>query len=359
MKKRTFLKNLGFGTGAALLLPSILTSCENSSDEDFKLWTWTGGNKEIEQWDAEFKRLANAGFHGVLCGGGESVLEKTIPIAKKYGLEIHAWMWVMNQPGNKETQAHPEWYAVSREGNSSLDTRPYVDYYQWLCPNKPEVQNYLFDRMMKVVDLKDLDGLQLDYIRFCDVILPKGLWSKYDLIQDHEMPEFDFCYCETCRSKFEKQYGFDPLEIEDPSSSEEWKQFRYDSITNVVNMLAKGVHQRDKKISASVFATPQRARKLVRQAWDQWDLDFVFPMIYYKFYDEPVDFVKTGTAEGIEALNDRIPLYTAQYLHDKSNEEVKDFIKAAKAGGAQGLALYDYGLMNDEFLEIIQMHQNL
>lgn len=360
MKKRKFLKQLGLGTGATLLLPNFLTSCDHHDQtEDFKLWVWTGGDKEESQWDAEFKRLADAGFHGVLCGGGEKNLKRTIPIAKKYGLEIHAWMWVMNQPGNKEAQANPEWYAVSREGNSSLDVRPYVDYYQWLCPNKPEVQEYLFNRLMKVTELEGLDGLQLDYIRFCDVILPKGLWSKYGLIQDHEMAEFDYCYCDTCRTAFKDKHGIDPLELEDPSTSPEWKAFRYDSITNVVNMIAKGVHARNKKISASVFATPTRARKLVRQAWDQWDLDLVFPMIYYKFYEEPVDFVRTGTAEGVSALKGRIPLYTAQYLHDKTNDEVRDFIKAAKDGGSEGLALYDYGLMSDEFLATIKAHQKI
>jgi uncharacterized lipoprotein YddW (UPF0748 family) len=134
------------------------------------------------------------------------------------------------------------------------------------------------------------------------VILPRGLWSKYDLIQDHEMAEFDFCYCDTCRSKFKAQTGIDPMEMKEPSANEEWKQFRYDAITNMVNLIAEGVHERGKEISASVFATPTRARKLVRQAWDEWNLDFVFPMIYYKFYDEPVDFVRTGTAEGVDAL---------------------------------------------------------
>lgn len=355
MKKREFLKKTGLGATALAFSPFIFQSCESNDPNDFKLWIWTGGgNKSDDQWNQEFTRLKEAGFHGVLCGGGKAVLEKTIPIAQKHGLEIHSWMWVMNQPGNKEAQAHPEWYAVSREGNSSLDVRPYVDYYQWLCPNKPEVQEYLFNRMMEVCDMEGLAGVQLDYIRFCDVILPKGLWAKYDLVQDYEMPEFDFCYCDTCRSKFKAQSGYDPLELEDPSQDEAWARFRWDSITNVVNMIAKGVHARNKKLSASVFATPTRARKLVRQAWDEWDLDFVFPMIYYAFYEEGLDFVESGTREGVEALNGSKPLYTAQYLHDKTNEEVSGMIKAAKAGGAEGLAFYDYGLLNDEFIEIVK-----
>ena len=358
MNKRTFLKQLGLGTGAALAFPTFFTGCEATPNEDFKLWVWTGGDdKTSEDWKQEFTKLKEAGFHGVLVGGGHNTLPTAIPEAKALGLEIHAWVWTMNQPGDKEAQAHPEWYAVSREGNSSLDVRPYVDYYQWLCPNKPEVQEYIFNKMMDICDLEGLDGVQLDYVRFCDVILPPGLWSKYDLVQDHEMPEYDFCYCDTCRDKFKAKSGYDPLDKEDPSQDEDWRQFRYDSITEVVNKIAVGVHERKKKLSASVFASPSLARKFVRQAWDDWDLDFVFPMIYYKMYDEPVEFVKTATREGVDALKGSKPLYTAQYLHDKNAEEVRQSIEMAKAGGCEGLAVFNYSLLSDEFLEVIKAAQ--
>lgn len=133
----------------------------------------------------------------MLCGGGKQVLEKAIPVAKKHGLAIHAWLWTMNRPGDATAQNHPEWYAVSRKGNSSLDVRPYVDYYQWLCPTKQPVQEFVFEGMMEVCDMEGLDGIQLDYVRYCDVILPRGLWSKYDLVQDHEMAEYDFVTAKT------------------------------------------------------------------------------------------------------------------------------------------------------------------
>ena len=355
MNKRTFLKNLSLGAGTALLAPSLLTACQAAQEAGFKMWMWVGGgaDKPMEEWETQFKRLASLGFHGVLAGGGVETLKKTVPLAKSLGLEIHSWQWVMNRPGNKEAQAHPEWYAVSREGNSSLDVNPYVGYYQWLCPTKPEVQDYIIKGMKKIAQVEGLDGVQLDYVRYCDVILPKGLWEKYDLVQDHEMPQFDFCYCDTCRTKFKAEQGRDPLELEDPSQDEEWKQFRYDSITNLVNRIAKEVHGLDKQLSASVFATPTRARKLVRQAWDEWDLDFVFPMIYYKFYDEPIEFIKSGTEEGLAALKGSKPLYTAQYLHDKTPEDVQQMIDLVKAAGAQGIAFYDYGLLDEPKEQII------
>lgn len=359
MNKRKFLKQLGLGTFAIAATPTLFSSCTTESTEDFKLWMWVGNgaDKTESEWRTQFTRLKDLGFHGILAGGGVETLKTTVPMAKSMGLEIHSWQWVMNRPGNKEAMAHPEWYAVSRNGESSLDVNPYVGYYQWLCPSKPEVQDYIIQSMIDIAEVEGLDGVQLDYVRYCDVILPRGLWEKYDLIQDHEMPEYDFCYCETCRNKFKAESGYDPLDLDDASQDEKWRQFRFDSITNLVNRIAKEVHNRDKKLSASVFATPTLARKFVRQAWDEWDLDFVFPMIYYQFYAEPMDFVRTATAEGVKALGGSKPLYTAQYLSEKTSEDVAAMIVAAKAGGSSGLAFYDYGLLDDGKAEVIKTLQ--
>ena len=356
MNKRKFIKQLGLGSAALVASPVFFTSCETNTQEDFKMWMWVGNgtDKKEEEWRTQFTRLKELGFHGVMAGGGKETLKMTIPLAKSLGLEIHSWQWVMNRPGNKEAMAHPEWYAVSRNGESSLDVNPYVSYYQWLCPSKPEVQDYIIKGMIDIADLEGLDGVQLDYVRYCDVILPRGLWEKYDLIQDHEMPEYDFCYCDTCRDKFKSESGYDPLDQDDPSQDQKWKQFRYDSITNLVNRIAKEVHARDKKLSASVFATPDLARKFVRQDWDKWDLDFVLPMIYYQFYAEPMDFVRTATAEGVKALKGSKPLYTAQYLSEKTSEDVSAMMEATKAGGANGIAFYDYGLLDEEKTKVLE-----
>ena len=346
------------GTAGVVLAPSLLSGCKPNEQvkDDFKTFIWVGNSAEktMEDWVTQFTRIKSLGFDGVFAGGDAETLDMTASIAKSMGLEIHSWQWVMNRPGNKEAMAHPEWYAVSRKGESSLDVNPYVGYYQWLCPTKLEVQEYIIQDMMSIAEIADVDGVQLDYVRYCDVILPRGLWDKYNLVQDHEMPEFDFCYCDDCQSKFKAEHGYDILSIEDPTQDQAWRQFRYDSITNLVNRIAVEVHAKNKKLSASVFATPTLARKYVRQAWDEWDLDFVMPMVYYKMYAEDVEFVKTASEEGVAVLAGSKPLYTAQYLHDKTNVELQQTIEMAKAGGAQGMAFYDYGLLNKDFGDIVK-----
>ncbi|HEY9116641.1 MAG TPA: hypothetical protein VIN11_02380, partial [Roseivirga sp.] len=59
------------------------------------------------------------------------------------------------------------------------------------------------------------------------------------------------------------------------------------------------------------------------------------------------------TEEGLTALNGSKPLYTAFYLADKNNEELKGAIEQVQQTDANGMAFYDYGLLNDEFREII------
>ena len=361
MKKRTFIKNLSLATGATLVAPSLLTSCNpsESQDDDFKFWIWINGNnqKSTDDWKEELELFAQAGITGLLVGGGRNMLEKIIPIARSLGQEVHAWLWTLNRPGDKEAMKHPEWYTVSRNGESSLDVRPYVNYYQWLCPTKPEVQQYVKDSMVSHCDIEGLTGIHFDYVRYCDVILPKGLWSKYNLVQDHEMPEYDFCYCDTCRSKFEAEHGYDPKEQEDPSQDEKWRRFRWDSVTNLVNQTTKEIRKKGKLVSAAVFPYPDLARKLVRQSWNEWDLDLVFPMIYNNFYEEGIAWVEYATKQGVETLNGKFPLHTGIYVPPTKPEEIASAIQAAKNGGASGLSFFSNGSLKQEKFEAFKTSQ--
>lgn len=354
MKKREFIKNISLSSAAIMLAPALLSSCgTNESKEDFKYWVWVDGNNEktISDWTTELTALREAGITGLIIGGGREMLEKLIPIAKTLGQEVHAWLWTMNRPGDKEAQAHPEWYAVSRNGASSLEVNPYVGYYQWLCPSKPEVQEYVKNYMVSHCDIEGLSAIHLDYVRYCDVILPKGLWSKYGLVQDHEMAEYDFCYCETCQGNFESAHGYRPDSLEDPSMDEKWRKYRWDSITKLVNQVCAAVHAEGKQMSAAVFPYPELAKQLVRQSWNEWDLDIVFPMIYHNFYEEDIPWIEFATRQGVNDLNGKFPLHTGVYLPEMQPEEISQAIAAAKAGGAKGVSFFSNGALKEERLK--------
>ena len=318
-------------------------------EQEFKRWSWVhgGGSRTPQEWRAQYGRLADAGLHGVLVGGGDPSTHAEA--AHTAGLEFHRWVWTLNRNGDEWVKAnHPEWFTVSRKGESSLTHPPYVGYYKWLCPTRTEVRDYLRDSILEIAREPQVDGVHLDYVRHCDVILPRGLWSKYDLIQDREYPEFDFCYCDTCRETFASSHGTDPLDFPDPPANEAWRQFRWDSVTGLVGVLAEAVHGEDKPITAAVFPTPSIARRLVRQAWDVWPVDAVFPMLYHSFYEEGLDWIGEGVKEGLASLAlpeaaDFLPrkLFAGLYLPSLSEQERAQAVEIAREAGADGVSFFE------------------
>ena len=350
--RRDFLQ----ATGAGLLAARRWQPAATDRRSAFSLWTWVhGGAREVDLagWRTRYARLRASGFTGVLVSGGEAAMHGEAAHAE--GLVLHRWIWTMNRSGDATVKAeHPEWFSVSREGRSSLTHPPYVGYYQWLCPTRRAVREYLAGVVDGVAATPGVDAVHLDYIRHPDVILPRNLWETYGLVQDHEMAPFDFCYCEACRDRFARETGRDPLALEDPAADVAWRAFRWRMVTETVEVLARAVHARGKAISAAVFPTPTIARRLVRQAWDRWPLDVVFPMTYHGFYVEPVSWIEGAVAEGVTALPTATPLVAGLYLPDLPPPALPEAIRAARRGGASGVAMFEAGGLTDAHLAAVR-----
>jgi len=356
MNKRDFIRSAILG---GLTIKEVLQQTSHSpifyssrSFEGKKFWAWVNPNdREAEsEMDARYAKWKEHGIDGIFF---EADNEKHFLSARKNGLATHRWMWIMNRPDKALMQNYPEWFAVSRKGQSVVSNPPYVDYYRWLCPNKPEVLNYLEAQVSESVSKPYVDGIHLDYIRYCDVILPVNLWQTYNIKQNAELPEYDFCYCNTCRSAYQRIHGVDPLKLEHPDQSASWRRFRYNSITRVVNHLASTAAEYGKPVSAAVFPTPEIAKRIVRQDWVNWKLDAVFPMIYHGFYRENVQWIGEAVEEGVTALNNRFPLYAGLFLPDFAGAaEIEKGISLALKNGAVGVSLF--GTVNDDILKIVK-----
>lgn len=352
MRRRAFVARMG-EAAAAVSLGGLSCSGPRAARMP-RRWTWVhgGGERPIDEWRQAFARLRRAGFGGVLAGGGD--VTALADAAHAEGLLFHRWIWVLNRSGDSWViEHHPEWFTVSREGRSSLEHPPYVGYYRWLCPTRDEVRRYVSREVAKLASDPAIDGVHLDYVRHADVILPRGLWSKYGLVQDREYPEFDFCYCDVCREAFRTQRGTDPLDLPDPTADEAWRSFRWNTVTGLVRELADAAHAHDTPISAAVFPSPSIARRLVRQAWDEWPLDAFFPMLYHGFYEQDVAWIGRTVREGVTALGGRAPLYAGLYLPDLPPAELARAIAAATEGGAAGIALFEMGGLSDEHLMVL------
>lgn len=334
----------------------IVNEAENST---FKFSTWITANSEKSNKDyiSEFKSYKDAGIDEILINTltDPKLLDRLVTIANKEGLKVHAWIFAMNRPYDSIALQHPEWYAVSKEGKSCFDNRPYVDYYQWLCPNREESRNHILGLVEELSKVEGIESVHLDYIRFSDIFLPTALLPKYDLIQETELPEYDFCYCEVCISKFEKLHHKSPKESTNTSIDMEWKNFRLNSIRNIVNDAYEIVKSNNKKLTAAVFPYPEMADHMVRQRWDKWNIDEVYPMIYHGFYDEEIDWIGYATNQGVEDVQGKMAINTGLYLPDfKSTNELKKAILLAKNNGANGVSFYEGPGLTDDFKKAIK-----
>ncbi len=351
MRKRDFIRIVSFGAVGVTMGTPLLEGCRYIRPlPEMPVWVWmSAGDDSPGQWKSKFRELARLGVDGILIQAREEQYDELASLAKSSGLEIHAWIVVLNHRNKETMEKHPEWYTVSRDGKSTVEHPPYVGYYSWLCPSRAEVREFIAARVRRLAQIDNLDGVHLDYIRHSDVILPIGLWSKYNLVQDKEYPEFDFCYCDVCREQFKQQEGIDPMNIEEPSEHQAWLQFRYDSVTRLVNELAEITHNHQMKLTAAVFPTPEIAKRLVRQEWVTWNLDAVYPMIYHNFYEKDISWIETATREGTGALSGRIPLYSGLYIPALSPDNISQAVQYAMAGGAAGVTFFNERTMTRRF----------
>ncbi|GLR15862.1 family 10 glycosylhydrolase [Portibacter lacus] len=358
MKKRTFLKTTGIVIGG---MPFLLNSFTNKKGLP-KYWVWLRPSLKTtdSEWVDIFKKLKESGVQAVLPQiyssssalfeiEGYTVqdrwLERIIPIAQKEGIEIHAWMWTMICNDSKMLEEHPDYYVVNRKGESAATSPAYVGYYKFLCPRRPEVRAYVQHRVKTLASIPGLSGVHLDYVRMPDVILAEGLQPKYNIVQDKEYPEYDYCYCDYCRSEYKKKSGIDPMEIEDPENDADWYQFRYDAVNDMVNnFLVPEARSRGKKITAAVFPNWES----VRQQWHKWDLDGFLPMLYHKFYNAEYQWIGEEVVKAKDRLQNDKPVYAGMFIpHLKGNELVLAY-EDAKSKGADGFALFAHGNLKDE-----------
>ncbi len=145
-------------------------------------------------------------------------------------LEIHAWVVVypvwndLQQPpsaANHVARAHPDWLTQSFAGET------WDGPTQALDPGHPAVQQHLFDVVMDLVTHYDLDGVQLDYVRY------GGIQWGYNL---------------AAVRRFNERFGHEGR----PAPAEpQWLQFRRDQVTALVRKVYLHAIERKPRLTVS------------------------------------------------------------------------------------------------------------
>jgi hypothetical protein len=141
-----------------------------------------------------------------------------------------------------------------------------------------------------------------------------------------------------------------PSRLEDPSLSVQWRQFRYDTITSLVNnRLVPIAKKYGRQITAAVFPNWEA----VRQQWMTWNLDGFLPMLYHNFYNGDLKWIRDQTGDGVAALNGQIPLYSGLFVPELNPDELLEAIKSAVDAGAGGYALFHGEIISEEHWHLL------
>ena len=362
MKRRTLLTGIGAGVLASAATPRIFAAAATTPRRT-KNWIWITPHHEADDdgWKRTFARMRAAGIDAIvpeIYDGLQAFwpsarlpvkndrLGQLLPLARAAGLEVHAWMWTMPCRFEEMLAKHPDWYNVNAKGESAATKPAYVDYYRFLDPARPEVREFIQGTVQELAAIDGLTGVHLDYVRHPDAILPKGLWSKYNLVQDRVHPQFDYGYSDYSRAQFKKAHGIDPMEIEDPTAHKEWMQYRWDAVTDLVNdYLVPAAKAGGKQITAAVFPGPTLARQMVRQDWGRWKLDGFLPMLYRTMYEAGPEWVTEQTREGVATVN--APVYSGLFAPALDAAALGADVRAARAGGAAGISIFESRVMDE------------
>lgn len=215
---------------------------------------------------------------------GWDPLASAVKLAHERGMELHAWVWTF-AAGNRHHNEiihlnrdypgpvlaiHPDWAGYDNRGQKIPvgQSKPFYD------PANPQVRQYLLSLYEEIVTRYDVDGLQLDYIRYP--------------FQDPQARQ-TYGYGKAARSQFQQLTGVDPVNISPRQRDlwQKWTEFRTSLVDSFVAQLSSQLRQKRPNviISAAVFPLPEQQRlQKIQQHWELWaqrgDVDLIIPMNY-------------------------------------------------------------------------------
>lgn len=202
---------------------------------------------------------------------GWDPLQAAIELAHERNMELHAWAWIFaaaNQGHNKilgqqenylgpVIERNPSW--VLKDENGAVFNRTPGFKKAFFDPANPYVRNYLYSLLEEIATNYDVDGIQLDYIR-------------YPFQDSHTRQTFG--YTAASRHFFKETHGVDPKEVQKSSSAwSVWTGFKIKQIDSFVAEVSLGLKKKrpDLVISAAVFPMERNERlNVLQQHWEEW-----------------------------------------------------------------------------------------
>lgn len=215
------------------------------------------------------------------------LLQAYIDSCHKRDMELHLWMpiYYVGDSGSSNLKyslgkKKPEWLSVSNTGKYSHQvSEPGVEGagLMMLDPSNEEASNYLLGTYKYILETYDVDGFQLDYIRY------------YNRGSDYDMG-----YTKEALDAFEAKYGVRPQYNIKADYWNDWVDFRCDYISTFVQRVRKLIDETRPGVllGADVVPDPTESVSVNYQDYYTWLenkwIDVLFPMSYGYGHEEAI-----------------------------------------------------------------------
>lgn len=234
-------------------------------------------------------------------------LQAAVDLGKVYDMEVHAWVWlfavgnrahnrILGQPESYPgpiLSARPDWAGFDNQGNLIIPGKP----KPFMDPANPEVRQYLIDLIDEIATRYDIDGIQMDYVRY----------PFQDAVANRT-----FGYGTAAREQFYELTGVDPVNIPSRNGGDrrlarlwsQWTHFRAQQVSTFVAEASAHLRQHHPglTLSAAVFADNSYYRHhAIQQNWEDWAdqglLDWIVLMSYADSTQEFSDLIEPWVME--------------------------------------------------------------
>lgn len=276
---------------------------------------------------------------------GWDPLATAIAEGHKLGMEVHAWVWCF-AVGNKRhnpiigkdlTYPGPiledsQMMSEALRGATGNLTPNGKQHEFWLSPASPKGRQFLSDLYAEIVSKYDVDGLNLDYIRF--PFQKPGNLMGYDPVT---------------RARFAQSTGLSLDHLNDNTYRVwiAWKTYQVSSFVHEISDRMKAIKP-NLKISADVFALPRASRLIaIQQDWETWVengwIDILSPMSYTtspKVLQKTFESVENGTKK-------RALVYPGIAINKLDSDQLLRQLDALREKGALGSTIFAMAHLDD------------
>ncbi|TAJ11926.1 hypothetical protein DMA11_15005 [Marinilabiliaceae bacterium JC017] len=275
---------------------------------------------------------------------GWDPLRLLIQECKKYDIKVIPWceMFFVGSHNIPVFETHPEWKGMFKNG---LDHSLIEENFKYMCPSRLEVHKMLLNELEYIAKNYEINGIQLDYIRYPQSVpIDKG-----------------FCYCDYCQKLVKNRYGFDIRKISPNDKEEwaEWNKFRIDNVTRFVknaNSVIKSINP-GIVISADVVPDSKKSLEYKFQDWASWVKEKYLNDVYIMTYTNSKERVSEDCEilrQNTEGTNTQPIVGLGAYMK-MSGFELLEQIEIARNSGAKGVCCFAFNSMTEEQFDALRV----